>query len=455
MDRRAFLQRLGMALSVATLPGIRCRAKRKRPNFIVILADDLGWPQISLHGSEYYQTPNIDRLAQQGMHFTDAYAAAPVCSPTRASLMTGQYPARLHITDFIAGGADPKDAAYRQPKWQKWLPLEQVTLGENLQAAGYATALFGKWHLSPQYQGAEAESFNPLYQGFAETLLTFKPKKDDDPEKDAHNVQAITDHALAFLDKHRDQPFLLYIPHNTVHDPVMEKGALVEKYRQKPGVELSQNNPILAAMVETLDRSVGAVLDKLDELQLTGKTMVIFYSDNGGLEKVAAQTPFRSGKANLYEGGIRVPLIVRWPGTIRPGSTSREPVTTPDLYATILELAGVPMLSGPVDGKSLVPLLTAKAASLEREAIFWHYPHYHSAGIGPCGAVRAGDYKLIEWYDVSRSPSGKQYELYRLADDPGELHNLADQQPDKTAELARRLAKWRVQMGAQELRSKT
>ena len=455
VNRRQFLKSTVFGAAALALPGFGFAKKdsKPKPNFLFILADDLGWSQLGCYGPArggFYETPNIDRLASEGMKFTDAYAAAPVCSPTRASIMTGRYPARLHLTDFIAGGSFPYEKL-KQPKWQKYLPLEEVTIAEVLKAAGYATASFGKWHLSIAKQPPESERYNPDKQGFDESIITYKPKGNQDPEKDAHNVEMITEKSLEFLGKNKGRPFFLYVPHNTIHTPVLGKKKLVDKYKNKAGADLPQNNPVIAAMIEELDNSVGRLLKKLDELKIADKTIVVFFSDNGGLERAAKQTPLRSGKANLYEGGIREPLIVRWPGTVVPGSVCSEPVISVDFFPTFLEIAGLENeTKKPIDGVSLVPLLK-QTGSLNRRAIYWHYPHYHGSSIGPCGAVRKGDYKLIEWFDETICGPGNRFELYNLKDDIGETNSLAKEMPEKARELKEMLANWRNKVNAQML----
>jgi len=422
--------------------------KKSRCNFIFILADDFGWSQLGCYGSGYYQTPNIDRLAREGMRFTDAYAAGPVCSPTRASIMTGKYPARLHLTDFIAGSSFPYEQL-QQPNWQKHLPLEEVTIAEMLNSAGYVTASFGKWHLSIAKKPPQSAPYDPDKQGFDEVIITEKPASNQNSEKDAHNVDLITEKSLAFLDKNKDKPFFLYVAHNVVHDPVMGKKTLIAKYKSKPDSQLPENNPVLAAMIEDLDDSVGGILKKLEELKIADKTIVVFFSDNGGLEKSAKQTPLRSGKANLYEGGIRVPLIVRWPGVVKVGSTCDEPVISVDFFPTILDILSLRNTTrNQLDGVSILPLLR-QTGGLGRQAIYWHYPHYHSAGLGPSGAVRAGDYKLIEWFDKTICGAGDEFELYDLRRDIGEQKNLAKELPQKVGELSKALADWRRRVGAQ------
>ncbi len=448
MNRRQFIKSAGFGAATLALSEWAFPKSKSRPNILFILADDLGWSQLGCYGSRFYETPNIDRLATEGMRFTDAYAACPVCSPTRASIMTGKYPARLHLTDFIAGGNYPVERL-KQPKWQKYLPLEEVTIAEVLKTAGYKTASFGKWHLSIAKKPPESEQYNPDKQGFDESIITYKPKSKQDPEKDAHNVDRITEKSLEFLQKNKDKSFFLYVTHNTIHSPVLGKKKLVDKFRNKAGADLPQNNPVIAAMIEDLDDSVGTLLQKLDEMKIADKTIVIFFSDNGGLERVAKQTPLRSGKANLYEGGIRVPLIVRWPQVTRPGSICSEPVISVDFFPTFIDILGLRnRTKKPIDGVSLVPFLK-RSGSLKRKAIYWHYPHYHSSSIGPGGAVRSGDYKLIEWYDETICGPGNTFELYNLKNDIGEQDNLAKKMPEKTKDLSRVLANWRRKVNAQ------
>jgi uncharacterized sulfatase len=261
-------------------------------------------------------------------------------------------------------------------------------------------------------------------------------------------VHIITDKSLEFMESNQNQPFFLYVTHNTIHTPLMEKQSLIRKYRNKPGAELPENDPTIGAMMETLDNSVGRILARLDELELTDNTMVIFFSDNGGLERTADQHPLRSGKASLYEGGIRVPFIVRWPGQVPAGAESDQIISSVDFFPTLLDIAGSNQNYSNIDGVSLLPVLT-ESRSLAREAIYWHYPHYHSAGEGPCGAIRQGSYKLIEWYVPTLWDLEGQIELYNLAEDIGERNDLADDLPEKAAELRQKLHAWRKSVNAQ------
>jgi uncharacterized sulfatase len=353
------------------------------------------------------------------------------------------------VTDFIPGAAYPF-ARLKQPTWQKFLPLSEVTIAEELTERGYVTALFGKWHLAKGYLPPQSVEEGPDRQGFAENYITHKPKASDDPEKDPHGVETITRHALDFLERNRDKPFFLELAHNSIHAPIMAPKAVLEKYEKRAGSDRPENRPVIGAMMEVLDEGIGRVLAKLDQLGLRENTLVIFYGDNGGLLKDGAQTPFRGGKAQLYEGGIRVPLIIRWPGVIAAGRTSAMPVTTVDFFPTLLELTGKPAArNAALDGVSLVSHLQGGPPPT-RDAIYWHYPHYHSAGVGgPAGAVRAGDWKYIEYYETTLTGKGHELELFNLRADPAETKNLAASQPAKVAALRAQLAAWRKTTGAQ------
>jgi arylsulfatase A len=448
VKRRQFLKSfsvgiIGLGIGLQT----RCSSKNeKKLNIVLILADDYGWSQLSCYGSTYYKTPNIDKLASEGKRFTNAYAACPVCSPTRAAIMTGKYPGRLHVTDFIPGG-NYENKKLTMPPWQKYLPLEEKTIAEVLKENGYATAAFGKWHLSITKKPPGSEPYNPHQQGFDEYFVTYKPTRNQDPEKDAHNVEAITGRSLDFMERNKDNPFFLYVTHNTIHAPLREKKALIEKYNADPQSSKPENNAIIGAMIETLDKSVGRLMEKLKELGLEKDTIVIWASDNGGLKKDALQTPLRGGKAQLYEGGIRVPFIVRWPGKIQPQTESPEITSSVDISPTILDCLGI-SFPNKVDGQSLLPVLT-KNKNLDRDAIFWHYPHYHGAGIAPSSAIRSGDFKLIEWHEQTVLDEPDEFELYNLKEDIGETNNLADLMPEKAKELRDKLNAWKLEAGVQ------
>lgn len=456
MNRRRFLEALGLAgLALAGTCTASGQVPRK-PNIVFILADDLGRHQVATYGNTFYETPNVDRIAAQGMRFTDAYAAAPICSATRASIMTGKYPARLHITDYIPGNPFPY-ARLKTPDWSKALPLEETTLPEMLAAAGYVSGHFGKWHLSADKEYRPGRPGDPDTQGFSDVLACDKPESDAaakagaDPNYDAHHAREITDRAIAFMEAHQDAPFFCYIAHSLIHRPEMEYAPRIIKYATKPeACNESGNNPVLGAMVETLDGQVGRIMDALDDLGLAGNTILIFFSDNGDFYGREGLKPFYGAKADLYEGGVRVPLVVRWPGVVAPGSDCTVPMCSIDFFPTFAEIAGVKVDDPEVDGVSLLDTLRGAGAP-ERDALFWHYPHYHSIGIAPSGSVRQGRYKLIEWFEKSiegpETPGA--FELFDLESDPGERHNLAAEMPEKTAELEARLRAWRDAVGAQ------
>ena len=422
------------------------------PNIVMVLADDLGWTQIGCYGTDYYETPNIDQIAADGMRFTNAYAAAPVCSPTRASIITGKYPARLHLTNYIAGHGD-KGKPLSVPDWQKFLPLEEKTIAEVLKEKGYATALFGKWHLSISKTPPESLPYNPGKQGFDEEFVTYKPAdympigEWQTAEHDAHSVDTITSLSLDFMQRNQEKPFFLIVSHNTIHDPLMEKSATIEKYRNKPGSDQPENHPVIAAMIERLDNSTGRILEKIEDLDIDDNTIVIFYSDNGGLHKHAMQTPLRKGKGTLYEGGIRVPLIVKWPGVTKPGTTANHLISSIDLLPTFTNMAGIASNEMAIDGLSFTGILQGHQDSFHRDALYWHFPHYHNGM--PGGVIRAGDYKLIERFEPMLLDQPGQLELYNLAEDIGETNNLAESMPDKAEELKQMLHRWREQVGAQ------
>jgi len=429
-------------------------APATRSNIVFILADDYGWTDTSFNGSKFYETPNLDRLARSGMVFTDGYSASPVCSPTRSAIMTGKYPARLHITAHLQGASNRFHfTKVLQPNARLALPLEEVTIAELLGKAGYRTACIGKWHLG-------ATGFLPADQGFqvvfagdeaGSTSSFFYPKWTSKISLEGSDGEYLTDRlttlAVEFIQENRDRPFFLYLPHFAVHTPIEGKPEKVRKYEAKADVKNPQNYAEYAAMVESLDESVGRVLDALDELKLADKTLVIFTADNGGVvsrewknRPVTSNLPLRSGKGHLYEGGIRVPTIVRLPGVTRPGSVCREPILSVDYAPTLAEITGFSMKG--VDGRSFRKLLGG-ANKMDRRDIFWHYPHYSPQLGRPAAAIRSGDYKLILFFEDNR------VELYHLGADIGEARDLAGLQPGKAAELRGRLEAWLRETGAQ------
>ena len=417
------------------------------PNIVFVLVDDLGWTDLGCFGSTYYETPNIDRLAAQGMRFTDAYSACTVCSPSRASIMTGQYPARLHITDWIEGHKRPF-AKLKIPDWTQRLAPEIPNVARVLKAAGYATASIGKWHLGDASCYPDKQGFDVNIGGYNRG----QPPSYVSPYKiptlaDGPDGEFLTDReaaeAAAFMEANKDRPFFIYLPHYAVHTPIAAKPAVLEKYKAKQVKGAPHHNPTYAGLIESVDDAMGTLLRKLDELKLSDRTVIVFTSDNGGLLGCTSNAPLRVGKGSAYEGGVRVPLIVKWPGVTRPGSVCRTPVIGADHFPTLLAMAGAAAPAAhTVDGESLVPLLK-QAGGLTRDALYWHYPHYHPGGATPYGAVREGDFRLVEFYEDSR------VELYNLKADIGETRDLAAAMPEKAAALRQKLAGWRTRVGAQ------
>ncbi|MGH8017424.1 MAG: sulfatase [Opitutaceae bacterium] len=453
--RRLFFHLVLAAVAITRAPAVDAAdgavpTSSRPPNILLILSDDQGWNQAGYHGFDWYETPNIDRIAREGIHFTSAYSAAPICSPTRAALMTGKYPARLHLTDYIPGNPHA-DRPLVTPQMRLGLPLEETTLPELLATRGYVSGHFGKWHLAADYDYEPWRPRDPESQGFDEVFVTLKPESENPPEHDTHNAIAITDHAVAFMEKHRDEAFFCYVAHNVVHRPLFEEPELIAKYEAKPGAGLPVHNPVMGAMIERMDTGIGRLLETLDRLDLANDTLVIFISDNGGLRALQHQDPLRAGKSTLFEGGIRVPQAIRWPGVIQPGRVSGIPVITHDLFVTIMEAAGVQLEPGYSDGESLLPILRGDDDELERTAIFWHYPHYHHFGGVPSSAVRVGQYKLIEWHEQRLLGSGSSISLFDLESDPGETHDLAGEFPEVVRDLRNRLHAWRASVRAQEM----
>lgn len=411
-----------------------CAAGAEKPNIILILADDLGWADAGCYGNTYNETPAIDRLAGQGVRFTQFYAG-PVCSPTRANLQSGRDQARYGITQHIPGHKRPW-ARLIDPPVPLELPLEVVTVAERLAAAGYATGYFGKWHLGGPGHG-------PADQGWQ---VAEETKGNTRPGTDERTAAYLTEKAAAFIEAHRDKPFLLQVSHHAVHIPLTTTPELLAKYEKKPPMPGYPSRPEYAGLLEELDRSVGRIADTVDRLGLAERTLIVFTSDNGGLEHeqsgtvVTSNAPLRAEKGTLYEGGVRVPAVARWTGRVPAGQVCGTPAITTDFHATAAALAGVETPSGALDGISLVPVLMDPAAPLPRDRLFWHLPHYHHST--PASAMRQGPWKLIEFFEDGR------LELYKLDEDIGEANNLAQAEPQRARSMQEALADWRRSIGA-------
>jgi arylsulfatase A-like enzyme len=452
-SRRDFLKAVGLGAASYAAPGCTNlsgpspnKAGAQKPNIILILADDLGWAELGCYGNRFNETPNLDRLAAKGMRFTQAYASAPVCSPYRASLMTGQYPARIGMTNYL------------QPDDTNHLSTDYTTIAEMLKSAGYATAIIGKWHLTG-YASSGVKEVPPAMHGFDETIVSesegiaggsyfhpyhFNPKI----EKRLPDKEYLTDRqnleAVEFIDRHRKHPFFLYLSHYAVHTRLVGKPQLVQKYSQKPGAgkgpKAPRNNVHLAAQLESIDEGVGMIMEKLEQLHLAENTIIIFASDNGGESRVTSNAPLREGKSTLYEGGIRVPFIISWPGRIKPRAVCDTPTMSIDFYPTLAQMAAAKTdPAQKIDGLSIMPLLKDPSAALDRDTLYWHYPlaKPHFLGGRSCGAIRKNDFKLLEFFDDSH------LELHNLADDIGERNNLAEKMPSETKELHQLLQQWR------------
>ena len=433
---------------VKTLP-----PKTGKPNILLILTDDLGWRDLSCYGSDFYETPNIDRLASQGMRFTDAYAAATVCSPTRAAVLTGKAPARLHMTDFLSGLVFPH-AALKPPDWQRhYLPHDEVTLAEILKQAGYETFYFGKWHLG-------GEKHFPATQGFDHTLAEtqagwpgtyFYPwpmVRNLAGKKGDYLTDRLTDEVIKSLKRPHERPFFTFLSYFTPHRPTQAKEEHIRKFKAKLKPKHVQRNPVNAGMIHSLDENVGRIMRSLEDLKLAENTLLIFASDNGGnhyadTPQKTSNAPLRDGKGSAYEGAYRVPLIVRWPGKVAAGTETDEPVTSVDFFPTLRAVSGQkPPANEELDGMNLLPLLVKKQP-LRRKALYWHYPHYHHGGASPHGVIRKDQYRLIEHFD------GTPAEMYNIEADIGETVNLVNTMPEKAKELLKELREWRREVGAQ------
>ena len=443
-----------------------CNSRTTPPNILLIVVDDLGYSDLHCYGNELVETPNIDRLASEGVRFTSAYASCTVCSPTRASLMTGRNPVAVNITDWIPGnqGYRKGPRAHEKfivPRFNQHLPLEEITIAEKLAEAGYSTASIGKWHLG-------GKGFLPTNQGFDLNVAGYhkgRPPSYYYPYRSEHRKDTITpleltgdslyltdrltNEAIHFMGMNSEKPFFLYLPFYSVHTPLEGRPDLVEKYEIRLADHQNDSirrNPHFLAMTEAVDENVGRIMQFLEEKEMDENTVVIFTSDNGGLLlrngnfiRASWNHPLREGKGTLYEGGLRIPAMVRWPGTIGSGRISEEIIISTDIYPTVAALAGV-SINHEIEGNSLLPHLV-RSESLDRETLYWHYPHYH---IGmPGGAVRDGDFKLIEYYETG------EIELYNLQDDIGESHNLTSELPERAEEMRQLLHDWREKNQAQ------
>ncbi|MEZ5041682.1 MAG: sulfatase [Saprospiraceae bacterium] len=443
------------------------------PNILLITVDDLGWSDLGCYGADLHETPNIDAFAATGQKFTNAYAAAAICTPTRAALLTGKSPARLNMTIW-------REAAINNQFTQKLippdvssnLPLSEVTIAETLKAAGYVTAHLGKWHVGdgehfPETQGFDINigatvwgappTFFYPYRGEIYNSIRFVPGLERDvsgrynfDRKGEYLTDRLTDEAISIMERFKEEPFFINLSYYTVHTPIEGKKELVEYYQKKLASGMSHQNAIYAAMVHSLDENVGKLMNKLDELNIADQTVIIFTSDNGGFinewdgQTVTNNAPLRSGKGALYEGGIRVPTIIRWPGVTTPRTTCDYPVATQDFYPTLLEILNLKGDSAQVaafDGISLVPVLKNPQADIKQRELYWHYPHYYHTTT-PVSAIRQGDWKLLEFLEDNH------LELYNLKEDIGEKNNLEKTNPEKAKELLELLSEWRQQVDA-------
>jgi arylsulfatase A-like enzyme len=452
----------------------------QRPNIIFILIDDMGWKDLGCYGSTFYETPNIDRLAKQGMTFTDAYAACPVCSPTRASILSGKYPANVGVTDYIALHREhPARGRLVDAAYVDHLPLKEKCIAAVLKEGGYNTWHVGKWHLGERPYYPENHGFDVNIAGnrwgypWKGYFSPYQLEALEEGPEGEYLTDRLTDEAVKLIKNNNDKPFFLNLWHYTVHMPPQAKEEHIKYFEEKAkamGLEamqafeegeffpcehkkhlrikrrLIQSDPVYAAMIYSLDEGIGKIMNALEETGQHENTVIFFTSDNGGLATAegspTTNAPLSEGKGWMYEGGVREPLLVWWPGVVKEGSVCTEPVTSPDFYPTFLEIANLPLMPEQhVDGVSLLPLMKEEG-HLDRESIYWHYPHYGNQGGTPGSSVRVGDYKLIEFFEDGR------LELYNLREDIGEEHNLVGLQPDRARYMQQLLSKWRTDIEA-------
>ena len=466
---------LGAIAILGVIARFGCAPSSTPPNVVFFLADDLGWSDLGCYGSPFYETPHIDALAASGARFTQAYAACPVCSPTRTSIMTGKYPVRIRVTDYISpSGGNQPEAWNRNTKmlpsaYSDRMPLEEVTLAEAFKEAGYATFFGGKWHMGPKGFWPEDQGFDVNEGGWEHGgpwggKNYFSPYENpslaDGPDGE-YLPERLARETASFISEHREGPFLAYLSFYSVHTPLMTTAALEAKYAAKAEMltfsgprwvreqfrdaRQVQDHAVYGGMVEALDSAVGTVLKALDDNGLRENTIVVFMSDNGGLStsegSPTANLPLRGGKGWMYEGGIREPMIIRAPSVSSPGAVVGNPVTSVDFYPTLLQLAGLPARPDQhVDGQSMVPLLRGEDS--DRGPMFWHYPHYGNQGGAPSAAIRMGDWKLIRWYEDGAT------ELYDLGNDPGERYDVKGLEPEMAAALEASLDAWLTEVDA-------
>ena len=448
---------------------IKCAFAVQRPNLILINVDDLGWKDLGCYGSDVYETPNIDKLARNGLKFTNAYSACAVCSPTRAAIMTGRYPARLGVTDWIRarfqGGKIPKDKKNPSgwvgsknkkvlcPQNALWMELEEVTIAEKLKEDGYATCHIGKWHLGADDWYPEKQGFDENYGGcdYGQPPSYFDPFKNKrldgiyglpGKKQGEYLTDRECDEAVMFIKKNRQKKFFLNFANYAVHTPIQAKPSLLDKYKTKiQSLDTKQKNEAYATMVESVDQAVGKIITILKEEGIFDRTLIIFTSDNGGLLGVTNNAPLRSGKGFPYEGGIRVPLIIFWPDFINGGKVIDTPVSSIDFFPTLCSAAGIKNATDKVvDGLNLLPLIKGEN-NIKRQSLFWHFPHYRGK-INPYSIIRNGDWKLIKRYD------GKPFELFNLKNDLSEKNDLSQDMPEKVKELNEEIMIWLLKTNA-------
>ncbi len=431
-------------------------SQQKTPNIVFILTDDMGWKDLACYGNLHTETPNIDALAQSGIRFTNAYAACPVSSPTRASIMTGKYPARLELTNFIKGERTDPQSPVLPAKWKPYLEAKEITIAELLRSSGYTTGMVGKWHLgggdslAPWNQGFDYSRMigkNGLdYYNYSIFLDSYKNEFTDKGTE--YLTDKLTDYGVEFIAANKEKPFFLYLAYSAPHVVIVPRPDKIMKYFRKYEGSKDKFNPYYSAMVESIDDGVGRVIEALKMNGLLENTLIVFTSDNGGLgldELGPAPTsnlPLRKWKGHVYEGGIRIPAIISWKGTIDLAVSSDYYFSTIDYLPTICEIARIKKIPAEVDGISILPAISAKSTQDQSRPLFWHYPHFSNQLGRPAGAVRSGKYKLVELYE-----SGK-LELYNLAEDISETNDLSAQMPGKTDELYKMLVNWRNSVGA-------